>query len=91
MVLVVKNPPDTGLIPELGRFPEGGKGNPLQYSYLENPTDRGARWATVDGVAECWTRLKRLSMHAQEPGSGSSEVTKRNCRTSQANSYMKGE
>ena len=47
MVVVVKNPPanvgdmrDTGLIPGLGRFPGGGNGNPLQYSRMENPTDR---------------------------------------------------
>ena len=33
---------DTGLIPGLGRCPEGGSGNPLQYSCLENPLDRGA-------------------------------------------------
>ena len=43
---VVKNLPanvgDEGLIPGLGRFPGGGNGNPLQYSCLENPTDRGA-------------------------------------------------
>ena len=35
----------------LGRFPGEGKGNPLQYSCLENPMDRGAWWATVHGVA----------------------------------------
>ena len=46
---VVKNPPvnagaaeDEGLIPELWRTPEGGNGNPLQYSCLENPMDRRA-------------------------------------------------
>ena len=41
---------DAGSIPGLGRFPGEGKGNPLQYSLLENPTDRGAWWATVHGV-----------------------------------------
>ena len=41
-----------------------GNGNPLQYSCLENPRDRGAWWAAVCGVAQSWTRLKRLSMHA---------------------------
>ena len=40
-----------------------GKGNPLQYSCLENPMDRGAWWATVHRVAKSWTRLKRLSTH----------------------------
>ena len=39
-------------------------GNPLQYSCLENPMDRGARWAAVHGVTQSLTRLKRLSMHA---------------------------
>ena len=38
---------DEGSIPELGRSPGGGNGNPLQYSWLENPMDRGAWWATV--------------------------------------------
>ena len=38
-----------------------GDGTPLQYSCLENPTDRGAWWAAVHGVAQSWTRLKWLS------------------------------
>ena len=41
-----------------------GNGNPLQCSCLENPRDGGACWATICGVAQSWTRLKRLSMHA---------------------------
>ena len=40
----------------------GGNGNPLQYSCLENPRDRGAWWAAVYGVAQSWTRLKRLGI-----------------------------
>ena len=48
------------MIPGLGRYPGGGNGNPLQYSYLENPMDRGDWWATVHGVAKSWTLL---SMH----------------------------
>ena len=48
---MVKNLPasagDTGLIPGLGRYPGKGHGNPFQYSYLGNPMDRGAWWATV--------------------------------------------
>ena len=40
-----------------------GNGDPLQYSYLENPMDRGAWQAMVHRVAEGWTRLKRLSTH----------------------------
>ena len=38
-----------------------GNGNPLHCSYLENPRDGGAWWAAVCGVAQSWTRLKRLS------------------------------
>ena len=41
-----------------------GSGNPLQYSCLENPVDRGAWWAAVHGVSQSQTRLKRLNMHA---------------------------
>ena len=43
-----------------------GNGNPLQYSCLENPVDRGAWWAAVHGVARNLTRVKQLSMHALE-------------------------
>ena len=53
---VVKNLPanagDIGSFPGSGRSPGEGNGNPLQYSYLGNPMDRGAWWATVHGVAE---------------------------------------
>ena len=56
---MVKNPPadtgdvrDVGSVPELGRCPGGGHGNPLQCSCLENPMDRGAWQATVHGVTE---------------------------------------
>ena len=45
-------------IPGLGRSPGGGHGNPLQYSCLENPMDRGARQATVHEVAKSQIRLK---------------------------------
>ena len=55
---------DVGSIPGSGRSPGGGHGNPLQYSCLENPMDRGAWWATVHRVAQSWTRLKRLSMRS---------------------------
>ena len=53
---MVKNLPtnagDMGLIPGLGKSPGGGNGNPLQYSYLENPMDRGARWDIIHGVTK---------------------------------------
>ena len=45
----------------LGGTTGEGTGNPLQYSCLENPRDRGAWWAAVYGVAQSQTRLKRLS------------------------------
>ena len=48
---------DLGSIPWLGRPPGEGSGNPLQYSCLENPMDRGAWQATVHGVSKSWTRL----------------------------------
>ena len=61
MVLVVKNLPanagDTGSIPGSGRSPGGGNGNPLQYSFLENPMDRRAWRATVHGVTKSQTGL----------------------------------
>ena len=46
---------DIDLIPGLGRSPGGGQGNPLQYSCLENPIDRGASQAIVHRVAQNWT------------------------------------
>ena len=46
---------DAGLIPRLGRYPGEGNGNPLQYSCLGNPMDRGAWWATVHGVSKSQT------------------------------------
>ena len=48
---------DLGSVPELGRSPGGGHGNPLQYSCLENPMDGGAWWVTVHGAAKSRTRL----------------------------------
>ena len=48
---------EVSLIPGSGRSPGGGNGNPLQYSCLGNPMDRGAWWATVHGVTKSQTRL----------------------------------
>ena len=53
---------DPGLIPGLGRSPGEGNGNPLQYSCLENPMDRGTWWATVHDVAKSRTRLSDFTM-----------------------------
>ena len=52
---------DTGSIPGLGRSPGRGHGNPLQYSCLENPMDRGAWRATVHRVAKSQTRLSNFT------------------------------
>ena len=52
---------DKGSIPGSGRSHGGGRGNPLQYSCLENPMDRGAWWATVHGVAGSRTRLSNFT------------------------------
>ena len=64
VIIVVKNPPasagdlgDAGSISGSGRFPGVGNGNPLQYSFLENPMDRGAWQAAVHGVTKSRTRL----------------------------------
>ena len=46
---------DLGLMPGLGRSPAERHGNPLQYFCLENPMDRGAWWATVQGIAKSQT------------------------------------
>ena len=53
---------DLGSIPGLERSPGEGNGNPLQYSCLENPTDRGAWWATLHGVATSQTQLSELTL-----------------------------
>ena len=59
------NAGDLGSIPGSGRSPEEGNGNPLQYSHLENPMDRGAWWATVHRVAKSRARLSNFtSLHA---------------------------
>ena len=66
VVLVVKDPPanagdvrDVCSIPESAISPEGGHGNPLQYSCLENSMNRRAQRAIVHGVAKSRTRLKQ--------------------------------
>ena len=77
MALVVKNPSanagdkrDVGLIPGSGRSPGGGHGNPLQYTCLGNPMDRGACWTTVHRITKSQTQLSDLvpNMHIKPPG-----------------------
>ena len=56
---------DVDLISGLGRYPGGGNDDPLQYSCLENPMDRGAWWATVHGVAKIWAQWSTQSTNMQ--------------------------
>ena len=72
MALLVKNTPanagdlrDMNWIPGSGISPGEGSGNPLEYSCLENPMDRGAWQAMVHRVSKSQTQSKRLSMYAQ--------------------------
>ena len=59
---------DLGSIPGSGRSPGEGTGNPLQYSCLGNPMDRGAWWAPVHGVAKESNTTERLSLWLHNPG-----------------------
>ena len=54
---------ELGSIPGLGRFPGGRHGNPSRYSFLENPRDRGAWWATVHGVTKTEIQLSDQAQH----------------------------
>ena len=72
---VVKNPPanagdsrDMGPTPGSGRSPGGGRGNPPQYSRLENPRDRRAWWATVHRAAEWAAVTQRARTGGSEQG-----------------------
>ena len=81
MALVIKNLPANagdimlGSIPELGRSPGGGHGNPLWYSCLENPMDRGAWWAAVHAATKSRMQLNdgaqaRIRQDTHKPSSG---------------------
>ena len=68
-VAVVKSPPvgagdarHTGSVPGSGRSPGEGNGHPLQYSCLENSMDKGAWWATINGVMKSQTQLSDLTL-----------------------------
>ena len=58
---------DLGLTPGSGRSPGGGNGNPFQYSWLGNPMDRGAWWATVHGVTKSSTWISDLNDKSSYP------------------------
>ena len=64
---------DTGTIPVSGRSPEEGNGYQLQYSYVENPMDRGTWWASVHGIEKSQTQLSDLAC-TQPDGFSSSHV-----------------
>ena len=53
---------DLGSIPGSGRSPRIGNGNPLQYSFLGNPMERGAWWVEVHGVAKSWIELSMYTL-----------------------------
>ena len=78
VVPVVKNLPvnagDTDSIPGLGRFPGEGNGNPLQYSYLENPMDRGLQSIESQRVGHNWTHT-HMHVHMGSPASASVSPT----------------
>ena len=86
MALVVKNLPaqagdvrDVGLVPEPGRSPRIGNGNPLQYSCLENPMARGALMATVHGIAKELNTTEHTCIQSKY-SHGGLEVPYRTCR-----------
>ena len=71
---------DVGLILGSGRSPGGGKDNPLQYSCLENPMDRGAWQATVHRVAKSQTRLSDfIHTHTHKPADGHCSHQSKRC------------
>ena len=62
---LLTNARDMGSISGSGRSPEGGSGNPLQYSCLGNPMDRGAWWATAHGVAKVLDTTYRVNNNSK--------------------------
>ena len=75
------NARDLGLIPGLGRSPGGGHGNPLQYSFQENPMDWGAWRATFHGVTKSQTRLSNSAQHISLGVPGGSDGKEPACNT----------
>ena len=75
---------DVGSIPGSERSPRGGHDNPLKYSCLENPMDRGAWWATVHEAAKSRTWLKRLSTQAPTMQKKAREYSLENIRNIRA-------
>ena len=79
---------DLGSISGSARSPGEGNGNPLQYSCLENPMDRGAWWASVPGAAKSQTRLKRLTCTCSETCAAS--LAPRACSARSPGSHCSG-
>ena len=73
----VWNAGDLGSMPGSGRFPGERNGNPLQYSCLGNPMDRGAWRATVHGVAKSWDTVERLTPSSLESNVRASQTRQR--------------
>ena len=74
---MVKNPPanagdirDSSSVSGSGRFPRGGPGNPLQYSCMENPMDRGTWWATIHGLTRVRHNLATKPIFLPEESHG---------------------
>ena len=76
---MVKNPPasagDVNLIPGSGKSPGGGNDNPLQYSFLRNPMDRGSWWAAIHGGHK---RIEHFLVTNQQTGTRTSLFKKIN-------------
>ena len=68
---------DVGSILGLARSPGGGNDNPLQYSHLKNPMDRGAWQATAHGVTKSWTQLRDYLQYEVGVGKNQQAVTPR--------------
>ena len=86
VMLVVKNPPanegdarDTGSILGSERSPGEGNGNPLQYSCLDNPIDRGTWWAKVHGVVKSQTQLSTHTPHELSKRFMEQRITGKDC------------
>ena len=80
---------DPGSIPGSGRSPGGGNGNPLQYSFLENPMDRGAWWATVHKIAKSQTILSANTHKHRCASPKNKDLLLSNCNTMIASKMIK--
>ena len=90
---MVKNPPANAgdmrhrFDPWVGKIPWRRKSNPLQYSCLENPTDRRAWWAAVHGVTKSQTQLKQLNAHTHTHAHPHAHMHTRTCTHTHTHTY----